>query len=282
MGLYDLFVAVVAAFGYGIGRHRGLVWQASGLGTLLVGGLCASVLCRPLGPLFAENPVLGRFSAWIVVYALVAVCLYVLTLKLKHKIEELEFEELDRRFGGVLGACKGLCVFALLSLVGVGLSEGVAGAVRRSASGRVLGWVVHSLEPLLPERIHDAVWPYLEERLPGPGAVPSARGTPPAAPRRSPTGPRRLPEPREVPPPRSSPPRPAPAPSAPVGRLPAGARAPEGVGAPEAGPDPVLDYPLVPDAPPVRAAAGEAPSQGSVGDPFDTREDPPDPLAPPR
>ena len=54
MGLFDLLVLVIGGVGYGIGRERGLVWQASGILTLDLGGVCATILSSPLGPLFTD------------------------------------------------------------------------------------------------------------------------------------------------------------------------------------------------------------------------------------
>ena len=253
LGIFDALTFVVAVASYAIGRKRGLVWQLSGVATLLVGGACATILARPLGGLFAEG-IVGRFAAWVTIYALVAICLYVLSLKLKHRIEKLEFDELDQRFGGLLGVFKGLFAFAILTLVAAGLSTGVALAVRESASGRALLVIVDELRPVVPERIADALFP-AAEATPLPTPAPSDPLEQPVyqpelQPEPQPTTQQR---PRRPERPRTSPPKPAP-------------REPE--------PEPERD-PEPEQFGPQRADPGYA-------DPFDTRRDPVDPLAPPR
>lgn len=184
IGVYDLLTLGVAVVGYAMGQSRGFAWQVSGLVTLIGGAVCATVLARPLGPVFGDG-VLGGFAAWIAVYAAVATSLYVLTLRFKDTLEEIEFDELDARFGGLLGGFKALAAFGVVSLVAVPLSQGVEGAVKGSVSGRGLRAVVHEARPLLPEPIHAAFGPYLD-RVQGRGA---ARRAPARAPAPTPASP---------------------------------------------------------------------------------------------
>ncbi|MEZ6185533.1 MAG: CvpA family protein [Planctomycetota bacterium] len=257
MGVFDLLVIGVGCVGYALGRARGLAWQVSGILTLLVGGAAATALCRPVGALFTDG-ILGRFVGWIAVYAIVATALYVLTLSFREKLKEIEFDELDKRFGGVLGAIKALAVLAVITLVAVPLSPRVARAVKRTPSGRALAKVVEELEGLLPERIPETFAAPVSE-APGADAEADAEPEPAAPPVHRPT--QREPAPT---------PAPAPAPTTP--RL----------------PDPSYGR-TPPILPPQRAL----PEDDGLGedhverdltgpDPFDTQGDPVDPLAPPR
>ena len=206
-GVVDLLALAVAGIGYALGRSKGFAWQLSGLLTLLGGGFCATILSRPLAPACGGG-LLGRFVAWIVVYALVAICLYVLTLRFRHRLKELELDELDRRFGGLLGGIKSLSMFALVLLVAVPLSPPVAKAVKGSFYGRALRGLVHELRALLPERIHEGFGPWLDVVDPALGPTqaqvtepPPARPAPPAPPPPPPPAP----PPPPPPPPRSQP-----------------------------------------------------------------------------
>ena len=256
MGLFDVVVIGVALVGYALGRARGLAWQISGLLTLLLGGVSATVLCRPVGALFNDG-ILGRFVGWIAVYLVVATALYVLTLSFREKLKEIEFDELDKRFGGVLGAVKALGILAVITVVAVPLSPRVAKAVKPTLSGRVLGKVVVETRALLPERIPDT---FAAPEVP---AESTAQAKPPSpSPQRRPTqqpGTPPAPEPSRTPPPA----RPQP---------------------------PAVDPDLyrAPHEPPRRAfpqdeTGGEDHVERDLtGDPFDTTADPTDPLAPPR
>lgn len=249
-GVFDVVTLAVGAVGYALGRSRGLVWQISGLLTLIGGGLCATVLSRPLGRQFADG-VAGRFAAWVLVYAVVATCLYVLTLRFKSRIKELEYEELDRRFGGMLGVIKALAVFALVTIVAAALSPRLAEKVKDSVSGQALRALVHELRSALPDQIHDAFGPWLDAVDQPPAAPPSTTRWPEAEPPVA--ADRVVAAPPTSPPSSAATPPPAAPPAPPVrevvvddDRLPP--------------PRPVIDPP----------------------DPFDTSRDPPDPLAPPR
>ncbi len=262
LGLFDAVTAGTALAGYTLGRSRGLAWQVCGLLTLLGGGCCATVLSRPLGPVFREG-VAGQLLAWIVVYAVVAACLYVLTLKLKRRIDELEYEELDRRFGGLLGAVKALAAFGVVVVAAVSLSPGIGRAVKASASGQALRALVHELRPLVPEAMHDAFGPWLDavEQGDAPAATP-ARGAAPDDGLRA--GPPARPTPEG---PASEPPRVTPAG--------AGVTTPAGTGSTR---DRVADDGAV-RPPPRRSPPPVGPSPP---DPFDPDALPPDPLSPPR
>lgn len=244
IGVFDAVTVAVAAISYGLGRKKGLVWQLSGVATLILGGVCATILARPVGALFGEG-ILVRFAAWVLVYALVAICLYVLSLKLKHRIEKLEFDELDQRFGGVLGAFKGLFAYGVLVLVASGISTNIATSVRESASGQALLVLVDELRPVVPERVASALFP--------------GEPTPtPAAPE---------PEPAFDPTPTWAPePAPEPVREEPPQREPAGPPAWQEDPEPYRAPDPE------PGSDPGRADP----------DPWDPTGDPLDPLAPPR
>lgn len=243
IGVFDALTVAVAAISYGLGRKKGLVWQLSGVVTLLVGGVCATVLAKPVGSLFGEG-ILVTFAGWVLVYALVAICLYVLSLKLKHRIEKLEFDELDQRFGGVLGAFKGLFAFAILVLVASGLSTNIATAVRGSASGQALLFLVDELRPVVPERVSSALFPGESAAVPSPEPAPALDPTPSWIPE----------APAQAPPPAIQLPT----------REPAG--------------PPAWHEPEEPQDRPQRANdTGRADP-----DPWDSRVDPTDPLAPPR
>jgi uncharacterized membrane protein required for colicin V production len=265
LGIYDLLTLGVLVLGYAMGRSRGFAWQVSGLITLVVGGLCATVLSRPLaGPL--GGGLLGRFAAWVLLYAAVAVCLYVLTLKFKHKLEELEYDELDRRFGGALGATKAVAMFGIVTLVAVSLSPRVEAAVKRSLAGRALRSIVHELRPLWPEKIYEAFGPYLEDPQEDPvpeqePASTSASTDPPALEPPTVTDP--------APPPPGIDPQPF---REPVDTTPPQQPIAEPVRSTQP-PPPRRD-----PAPPPRR--DPPPADPPAVDPFDTSQDPPDPLAP--
>lgn len=273
-GLVDLLALAVAGVGYVMGRSKGFAWQLSGLLTLLGGGACATVLSQPLAAACGGG-VLGRFAAWVAIYAVVAICLYIVTLRFRHRLKEMELDELDRRFGGLLGAIKALAVFALLLLVAVALNRSLATAVKGSVFGQSLRAVVHELRPLLPEQIHEGFGPWFDAVDPALGGsasapAPAPHALPPAPPSVAPA-----PAPAET----------APTPAPPAPRAPATASASVPRPAPEAAPPrlpavrPPLPLPPADDG--LESDPGEPPLEPAP-DPFDTRHDPVDPLAPPR
>jgi uncharacterized membrane protein required for colicin V production len=223
-GPFDLVVVVVLVAGFIHGRSKGLAWQLSGIATLALGYVAAAAGSSVLAPIFPDAwPIdVKRFAAWIAVYALVSVGVYLVTLKLSKKIKEHELEELDRRFGGALGAFKAGLLLAVVSLVTIATSERARALVKESASGVLLARAAYAARPLLPAKIGEAVAKIAGEIAPEPLPAPApARPQPPrpappqAAPRTTPparplAGQHRLqPAPPPPPPPAPSPRKPA-------------------------------------------------------------------------
>jgi uncharacterized membrane protein required for colicin V production len=257
LGPYDLFVLVALVLGFLHGRSKGLSWQVSGIATLGLGYLGATAGAAVLPPLFPDAwpDDVKKLSAWIATYALVSVAIYVLTLKLSKKLKENELEELDRRFGGALGALKAALLVAVVSLVAITTSERARTLVKQSVSGPVLARVAFAAQPLLPKKIGDAVADVAGQIAPEP-----------------------MPDPR-----------PAPVKPAPTTTVAPGPVAPKPV------PKPVTPKPTQParplpgtneleSPPPPLPPPPPAPETGDEGDDMDTPKEPKepqDPLAPP-
>lgn len=236
LGPYDVLVIVALALGWFAGRSKGFAWQVSGIATLFLGFVAAAAGAGSVAPFFPDAwpQDLRRYAAWTAIYASVSIAIYVATLALSKKLKQLELDELDRRFGGALGAAKAGLLVAALSLVAVAGSERAREFVQASSSGWLLAQVGTAARPLLPERIGKALDRSLERLDPHPeDAAPTTPATHPTAPA-LPTTPVRPVGPRPTsPPPRvdggpvgasprpaptrpSRPPKPAPSPDAPI------------------------------------------------------------------
>jgi uncharacterized membrane protein required for colicin V production len=190
LGPYDVLVLAVLAIGWVLGRAKGFAWQVSGIATLVLGFIAATAGSSSLAPFFPDTwPLdLRRFAAWTAIYGGVSVVIYLITLALSKKLKELELDDLDRRFGGTLGAVKSGLALTVVSLVAVAGSERARTFVQRSLSGFALARVGSIARPLLPEKIAAALDRCLERidpdaALPRPGERPSP--APPTLPSRS-------------------------------------------------------------------------------------------------
>ncbi len=211
-GPYDVLVVGALVAGFIHGRAKGFAWQVSGIATLGLGYVGASAGAAVLFPLFPDAwPVdLKKLAAWIGTYVVVTVGVYLATLRLEEKIKEKKLEELDRRFGGALGATKAALILAVISLAAIATSERAREMVKESGSGPLLARVAFAARPLLPERMGKAVGRVASDiEPPEPEPAPPAPPPPP-------------PKPLPVPPPRPVAPRPRPVPveSAPPPPLP--------------------------------------------------------------
>ncbi|HZV01924.1 MAG TPA: CvpA family protein [Planctomycetota bacterium] len=210
-GPYDVLVVGALVAGFIHGRAKGFAWQVSGIATLGLGYLGASAGAAFLFPLFPDAwPVdLKKLAAWIGTYIVVTVAVYLATLRLEEKIKEKKLEELDRRFGGALGATKAALILAVISLAAIATSERAREMVKESGSGPLLARVAFAARPLLPERMGRAVGRVASDiEPPEPEPAP-----PPPPPRPLPVAPPRpVPHPRPLPVESAPPPLPEPKP----------------------------------------------------------------------
>jgi uncharacterized membrane protein required for colicin V production len=228
-GPFDVLVLAVLAVGYVLGRAKGFAWQVSGIATLALGFVAATVGSRAVAGFFPDAWPLDarRFAGWTAIYALVSIAIYVVTLGLSKKLKDLQLDDLDRRFGGTLGAVKAGLGLAAVSVVLVAGSEQALGFVQASVSGRLLARVGMLARPLLPDRIGSALERSLQRIDPEatatgdpaparPAPLPPAPPTTGPAPQRPPLGAARPPRPRQCLAPRldeSTKPAPRPAPT---------------------------------------------------------------------
>jgi uncharacterized membrane protein required for colicin V production len=205
-GPYDLVALVVLLAGFVHGRTKGFAWQLSGIATLALGYAAATAGAVVLSPLFPDawTPDLKRFAAWVVTFAIVSVAVYFVTLRLSKKIKEHELEELDKRFGGALGALKAGLILAAVSLVAIASSERALGLVKESASGQLLARAAFAARPVLPTEIGKAVARVAGRIIPEDDEGPPPRGAPRVQPLMPVTKPIKVPSavpPKEPPPP---------------------------------------------------------------------------------
>ncbi|MBI3725021.1 CvpA family protein [bacterium] len=211
IGAFDLVVVVALVLGYLVGRAKGFLWQLSGILTLALGYVFAAALSRLVARAFPGSwpEDLRSFAAWAAIYAVVSIGVYLVFMKLQKRIRELEFEELDRRFGGALGAVKAGLLVLVVSVVFVTASANARDVVRASPSGRLLARAGVTVRFLLPDRVGDKFGECLENLRPEPVAADAAKPAPAPAPVPA----RPAPAPRPAPRPRPTELERAPAPS---------------------------------------------------------------------
>jgi uncharacterized membrane protein required for colicin V production len=211
-GPYDVLVLAVLAVGYVAGRSKGFAWQVSGIATLVFGLIAAAAGSRVVARFFPDawNEDVRRFAAWVAIYAVVEIAIYLVTLALSKKIKEHELDDLDKRWGGTLGAVRWGLGLGAVSIVLVAGSERAQGFVQESLSGPLLARIAIVARPLLPEKIGAALERTIQRidpnaTAPSPSPVPSRAPVRPSGPSTPPPIARRPRTPASTPVPAASP-----------------------------------------------------------------------------
>lgn len=221
---FDLVVAALLCVAWFLGRRRGFAELAADIATIVLGGIGATVLSAPLAPLFGVVPPADRLLAWLAVYAAIALAISLAARSARKKLKEADLEDLDRRFGGILGVVEAAIGLAVMALVVAPWSMSLGAAIRASHAGGALATLARAVRPHLPERFATVFGPGIDALAPPPVTPtpitpittprplpPSpAHAHPPARPAATPTP--TTPETRADPPPPREPPPPPPEP----------------------------------------------------------------------
>lgn len=175
---YDAAMVGVIVAGMVWGAFRGIVWQVASIASLVLGYSVSHPLSAQVAPYLPGEPVVARGVAMIIVYVIISGGVFLAAWMIRATLSRMRFEAYDRHLGMVLGGMEG----ALLGLVGtlfvVSLAPGTRDPIFTSPTGRVVGVVMSSLGPVLPEEARSVLAPFWA----GSGSSEKAEdGTPPPA-----------------------------------------------------------------------------------------------------
>jgi membrane protein required for colicin V production len=119
-----------------------------------------------LAPMFGNEAPWNRCVAMLVIYAVTALVIWVLSCLVRGLIERVQLKEFDRQLGAILGAVKGIVWCAVITFFAVtvmGSVEPVRQMVLKSRSGYCIAVLTERTVPLLPQDVRDVLGKYIEE-----------------------------------------------------------------------------------------------------------------------
>lgn len=157
---YDAAMVGVVVAGMVWGAFRGITWQLASLLSLVLGYTMAQPLSGMVVPYLPGEPVVARAIAMIVVYFGVSSGIFLIAWLIRATLRRLQFEAYDRHLGMVLGGLEGALLGLVATLFVVSLAPSTRNPIFESPSGRVVGRVMASLGPVLPEEARKVLAPF--------------------------------------------------------------------------------------------------------------------------
>lgn len=164
MTIYDAVMVVMLLAGMAWGAWRGLSWQVASIASLILGYALGVPLSAQLAPKFPGNPLAARGLALLVCYAGISGGVFFAAWLVRAVLRRLKFEVFDRHLGMCLGGIEGILLGMIGTLFVVSLAPGSREPIFTSTSGKMVGRVFATIEPILPAEAGQVLKPFWQER----------------------------------------------------------------------------------------------------------------------
>lgn len=160
MTYYDVAMACVVIAGLVWGAWRGITWQIASIASLVLGYTASHTLSGQLAPQMPGEPVVARGIAMIVIYVAVSGGVFLAAWLVRTTLRKMQFEAFDRHLGMLLGGLEGALLGMVATLFVVSVAPQTRTPIFSSPTGRMVGQVMATLGPVLPEQLRTALTPF--------------------------------------------------------------------------------------------------------------------------
>ena len=161
--IYDLAMVAVLLVTIALGAYRGLAWQLASLASIVVGYYAALRFAGDMAPLIALEPPWNWVVAMVAVFAAGSLAVWLLFRLVSGFIDRLQLKEFDKQMGGLVGAATGVLWCLAITFFAVMVNERSRELVLESKSGWYMARLIKWGDPLLPEKLHAVIGPYLHQ-----------------------------------------------------------------------------------------------------------------------
>ncbi|WP_406694073.1 CvpA family protein [Singulisphaera sp. Ch08] len=160
MTIYDVAMIGAVLAGVAWGFWRGIIWQVASIASLVLGYSASRTLSQQLAPHFPGEPVVARALSMIVIYAAVSGGVFLVAWVVRTTLKKLQFEAFDRHLGMMLGAVEGTLLGLIVTLFVVSLAPQTRGPIFASPTGKLVGDIMETLGPVLPQEARKVLAPF--------------------------------------------------------------------------------------------------------------------------
>jgi uncharacterized membrane protein required for colicin V production len=160
MTSYDAAMVGVIVAGMIWGMFRGITWQLASIASLVLGYTVSHALSGQLTPYFGGEPLVARALAMLAIYVVISGGVFLGAWLVRATLRRMQFEAYDRHLGMMLGGAEGALLGLVVTLFVVSLAPGTRDPIFMSRTGRVVGNVMATLSPILPEEARNVLAPF--------------------------------------------------------------------------------------------------------------------------
>jgi membrane protein required for colicin V production len=172
MTIYDALMLGIVVLGVIWGAWRGLISQVASLSSLILGYVIAEPASVHLAPYIPAEPIVARVSAMLIVYVMATIGIFFIAGLIRALIKTLRLGAVDRQLGMMLGAIEGAVIGLVCTLFVVSLAPDSREPIFASPTGRIVGRLMDSVGPALPDEARDVLSPFWDpDWQPGKGLL---------------------------------------------------------------------------------------------------------------
>jgi len=166
MQIYDYIMIFVLLGAIAIGAWQGMAWQIASIASIFVSYAVALRFRGPVADLIQAEPPWNGFLAMLIVYLAVSLLIWIAFQFVSRFIERFKLKEFDRQVGALVGFAKGVLLCIVITMFAVTLlNEEPRKKIINSYSGYYIAHVLEKVHPVMPEQLHDFLYPHLHKHL---------------------------------------------------------------------------------------------------------------------
>ncbi|TWT31941.1 CvpA family protein [Blastopirellula retiformator] len=160
---YDVLMVIVLLGATAWGLYKGMAWQIASFASIFASYVLSVQLREPVAALFPMEPPWNKLAAMLALYVGCSLVVWVGFRFISKTIESMKLKDFDRQVGALLGAAKGALLCIIITMFAVAFATGDRRQeIVSSRSGYYISRVIDKAQAIMPQEVHAAVKPYID------------------------------------------------------------------------------------------------------------------------
>ncbi|MCC9605138.1 CvpA family protein [Blastopirellula sp. JC732] len=160
---YDVLMVIVLLGATAWGLYKGMAWQLASFASIFASYVLSVQLREPVAALFPLEAPWNKLAAMLALYVGCSLVVWVGFRLISKSIESMKLKDFDRQVGALLGAAKGALLCIIITMFAVAFATGDRRQeIVTSKSGYYISRVIDKAQAIMPQEVHAAVKPYID------------------------------------------------------------------------------------------------------------------------